>query len=234
MTNGGTREPIHTPLEAPPTASCMQKNQRSRRAFGGALQPQIFARWHGAPVFLTLACAQAAKARAQNRIEHSGEVDVPIRDRRAEIEKVADRKQRIMAKMVAAEHRAEAENEARQMVGADVGEDDYYMAVKAAQVAKKGKKADAKKPKLMEYLPEQTVAEGEKRGAGNFIVKNRGLVPHRSKEKKNPRVKHRKKFEKAKIKERTSFYGKQTRDDRGAYGGETTGIKAHISRSRKF
>ena len=35
------------------------------------------------------------------------------------------------------------------------------------------------------------------------IAKNKGLVPKRKKEQRNPRVKHRKKFEKAKIKHKS-------------------------------
>jgi U3 small nucleolar RNA-associated protein 3 len=160
---------------------------------------------------------------------------VPIRDWRSEVQKVNERKSRILAKAAEAEHKREEEMEkGGQIVGEAYEKNDYYEAVKAAKEKKKEAKKEAKKPKLMDYVPEPTVQDGEKRTASNMIVKNRGLVPHRSKEKKNPRVKHRKKFEKAKVKERTSFYGKQTRDDRGGYGGETTGIKAHISRSRKF
>ena len=178
---------------------------------------------------------QAKQARIQNYKEASGEVDVPIRDWRSEVQKVNERKSRILAKAAEAEHRREEEMEkGGQIVGEAYEKNDYYEAVKAAKEKKKEAKKEAKKPKLMDYVPEPTVEDGEKRTASNMIVKNRGLVPHRSKEKKNPRVKHRKKFEKAKVKERTSFYGKQTRDDRGGYGGETTGIKAHISRSRKF
>ncbi len=45
-------------------------------------------------------------------------------------------------------------------------------------------------------------------------------------DKKNPRVKHRIKYEKALTKERTSLYGKQKRTDNStAYGGETTGAR---------
>ena len=114
-------------------------------------------------------------------------------------------------------------------------EDPYYAAVRTAQEQAKQDKAAKYAFPERAYAPQEMVSEGDKRGAGYQITKNRGLVPHRNKDKKNPRVKHRLKYEKAKTKERTSFYGKQARaDNGGAYGGEATGIKSNIARSRKL
>ena len=70
------------------------------------------------------------------------------------------------------------------------------------------------------------------RRASNKILKNRGLVPYRNKETKNPRVRRRKKYEDA-LKRRKG----QVRDVRKAdeiYGGEETGVKGNVIRSRKF
>ena len=44
--------------------------------------------------------------------------------------------------------------------------------------------------------------EGEKRAITYQIAKNKGLTPHRKKEQRNPRVKHRNKYRKAKIRRR--------------------------------
>lgn len=46
---------------------------------------------------------------------------------------------------------------------------------------------------------EAETKEEEKRGITYQIAKNKGLTPHRKKEQRNPRVKHRSKFRKAKI-----------------------------------
>lgn len=75
-------------------------------------------------------------------------------------------------------------------------------------------------------------AEG-KRGASYEIIKNKGLKAHKSKLNRNPRVKKRMQFRKAVIRRKG-----QVRDVRvgeaSKYGGETTGIKANLTRSRKI
>lgn len=72
-----------------------------------------------------------------------------------------------------------------------------------------------------------------KRAASYEIIKNRGLTPHRKKANRNPRVKKREMYDKAIIRRKG-----QVRDvitgNVGAYGGEMTGIKANIARSRKM
>ncbi|CCI10541.1 unnamed protein product [Albugo candida] len=75
--------------------------------------------------------------------------------------------------------------------------------------------------------------ERKKRGATHQIVKNKGLKAHKNKLNRNPRVKKRLQYEKAVIRRRG-----QVRDVRkgeaGQYGGERTGIKANLTRSRKI
>ena len=72
-----------------------------------------------------------------------------------------------------------------------------------------------------------------KRAIGYTIEKNKGLTPYRKKDVRNPRVKKRKAYEKAKKKLRTVkrvYSGGQL----GAYGGEMTGIKKGVVRSTKL
>lgn len=73
----------------------------------------------------------------------------------------------------------------------------------------------------------------DKRGVTYEIMKNKGVTPYRKTVNKNPRVKKRKAYEKAVISRKG-----QVRDVitgvANSYGGETTGIKSKLSRSRKF
>lgn len=79
---------------------------------------------------------------------------------------------------------------------------------------------------------EQELREGWKRLATVKILKNKGLAPKRKKEQRNPRVKHRKKYEKA-LKKLGSTK-RLVKETNTAYGGETAGIKSHLSRSTRL
>ncbi|WVW84972.1 hypothetical protein I302_107008 [Kwoniella bestiolae CBS 10118] len=122
----------------------------------------------------------------------------------------------------------------------DDGEEDYYDLVKRRRKEEK----DAKEAEHEAYEAEKLAAiaslddpshEGGPRALTRAIEKNRGLTPHRSKGGRNPRVKKRQQYEKAKRKvasQRSVYKGGQ-----GAYGGEYKGEKTGISKvikSRKF
>ncbi len=64
------------------------------------------------------------------------------------------------------------------------------------------------------------------------IEKNRGLTAHRRKDIKNPRKRHRLAFDKAQ--KRRSGQVQGVRQGGSAYGGEATGIKSKVSKSRRF
>ncbi|KAF9112586.1 hypothetical protein BGX27_003124 [Mortierella sp. AM989] len=110
---------------------------------------------------------------------------------------------------------------------------DYYQEVLDAKEAKK-----AARKTLNESLEKSTSFEdtsmdpNDKRSISWQILKNKGLTPHRKKEQRNPRVKHRNKYETAKKKIK-SVKRVFTRLE-GAYGGEKTGIKTGLARSVKF
>lgn len=79
-------------------------------------------------------------------------------------------------------------------------------------------------------LPNQRTGE---RPIGRMIMKNRGLVAHKNKLNRNPRVKKREQYRKALIRRKGTV--REVRTDEGhKYGGEETGIKSRISRSRKL
>jgi len=74
--------------------------------------------------------------------------------------------------------------------------------------------------------------DGE-RAISRAILKNRGLVAHKAKINRNPRVKKREQYRKALIRRKGAV--REVREDEGhRYGGEETGIKSGISRSRKL
>ncbi|KAJ1849473.1 something about silencing protein 10, partial [Coemansia sp. RSA 2703] len=79
---------------------------------------------------------------------------------------------------------------------------------------------------------EAAVDGAAKRGVNYQILKNKGLMPRRTKEQRNPRVKRRMRFEKAKKKLGSAVV--QARVPASSYGGEATGIKTALSRSTRF
>jgi U3 small nucleolar RNA-associated protein 3 len=119
---------------------------------------------------------------------------------------------------------------------------DYYDFI-AARTAKKkeGKKEEYEASKaaarqyLLGQLDEGDVDESGKRLITRQIEKNKGLMPHRSKDVRNPRVKKRKKYEKKKkaLKGRQQVYQVNDRR-RGAYGGEESGISKNIVKGVKL
>jgi len=79
-------------------------------------------------------------------------------------------------------------------------------------------------------VPEENVAG--KREIGHTIMNNRGLTPHRSKEAKNPRVRLRGKHARAVTRRKGSV--RDVKEGSTAYGGELTGVKTSVVKSRKF
>lgn len=78
-----------------------------------------------------------------------------------------------------------------------------------------------------------TLARTGERAIGSMILKNRGLVAHKAKVNRNPRVKKRLQYRKALIRRKGAV--RELRTDEGhKYGGEDTGIKSRITRSRKL
>jgi len=109
--------------------------------------------------------------------------------------------------------------------------DDFYNKIKSKSLAKKEAKKQMyavapKYPRLDDEI------EGE-RAISRVILKNRGLVPHKPKINRNPRVKKREQYRKALIRRKGAVREMRTEESH-VYGGESTGIKAGISRSRKL
>jgi len=74
----------------------------------------------------------------------------------------------------------------------------------------------------------EDTADVGRRTITDQIQRNRGLTPHRNKEYKNPRVKHRMKYRKAIIRRRGQI--RPVRKELAAYAGEISGIRAAVKR----
>ena len=115
---------------------------------------------------------------------------------------------------------------------AEVDDDDEFY----AKVSRKSKSHKEFKRGLYAVAPKFPRVEGEiegERAISKSILKNRGLVAHKSKLNRNPRVKKREQYRKAIIRRKGAV--RQVRTDEGhKYGGEETGIKSSVSRSRKL
>ncbi|NWY76056.1 SAS10 protein, partial [Erithacus rubecula] len=85
-------------------------------------------------------------------------------------------------------------------------------------------------------LEEAVVSEGEdpskKRGVTYQMIKNKGLTPKRRKIDRNPRVKHREKFRRARIRRRGQV--REVRRELHRYPGELSGIRAGVKKGRRL
>jgi U3 small nucleolar RNA-associated protein 3 len=109
--------------------------------------------------------------------------------------------------------------------------DDFY-----SKVSKKSKSAKEEKKRHYAVAPKFPRAEEEiigERAVGTQIMKNRGLVAHKAKINRNPRVKKREQYRKA-LRNRKGAVRDVRTGEGHHYGGEQTGIKTSVTRSRKL
>lgn len=83
-----------------------------------------------------------------------------------------------------------------------------------------------------EQINEEEEEEDGKRAITYQMEKNKGLLPKRKREQRNPRVKYRRKFEKAVIRRKGQV--REPRKELKKYGGELTGINVRAIKSVKF
>lgn len=91
---------------------------------------------------------------------------------------------------------------------------------------------DSEKEQVEDEGTEQVVEEDEKRGITYQMAKNKGLMPSRKKEVRNPRVKNKLKFRKANIRRKGAV--RTVRKELSRYGGEMSGIKATVKKGVKI
>jgi len=118
-------------------------------------------------------------------------------------------------------------NEPRRDLGPN---EEYDLALSHRDRKRLEKQQKYTREQRMAVAPEDD-AEG-RREIGGKIMANRGLTPHRSKDTKNPRVRLKNKFAKAVVRRK----GKVRDMKVGAttYGGEETGVKTSVIKSRKL
>lgn len=100
----------------------------------------------------------------------------------------------------------------------------YYKEMEERQKLKRKKEENSTEEKALED-------QNAKRAITYQIAKNRGLTPRRKKIDRNPRVKHREKFRKAKIRRRGQV--REVRREEQRYTGELSGIRAGVKKDRK-
>ena len=161
---------------------------------------------------------------SQGLLRRSGDANIPEREslttRRARMDS-ARAKQTIAYAMADADEPTGGE------------ENEFYKATKRRIEEQKRKRQEGRAPdQLHPPLEDRTVHDGA-REISQAIKKNRGLTPHRRKDLKNPRKKHRIKFADANVRRRGQVQSVKT-GMAGAYSGEATGIKSRVSKSVKF
>lgn len=114
----------------------------------------------------------------------------------------------------------------------DAGDNEFY-----DKIAAKSKEKKSFKKSLYKVAPKFPRVDGEvagERSLSRVILKNRGLVAHKAKINRNPRVKKREQYRKALIRRKGAVREVRDAQEGNQYGGEQTGIKSRISRSRKL
>lgn len=204
--------------------------------------------------FHTSKIASTASRRAAAREKRmSGDEDVPRRDRQAARDAALRKQNRGAdgAPLDGAEFSEVDRKRAREIRGdsddeggdgeaeADEAEG-YYDLVKRARLSSKAAKQAAHEEEFADRLASRFGDDDEAEGPRSLtraIEKNRGLTPRRSKSKggRNPRVKKRQQYEKAKQRvgsQRAVFKGGQAAQG-GKYEGEKTGIST-VGKSSRF
>ncbi|NXD15361.1 SAS10 protein, partial [Nothocercus nigrocapillus] len=94
------------------------------------------------------------------------------------------------------------------------------------------RKRTAEQDVLEEEVEQEEEDPNKKRGVTYQMIKNKGLTPKRKKIDRNPRVKHREKFRRAKIRRKGQV--REVRRELHRYSGELSGIRAGVKKSRKL
>ena len=203
--------------------------------------------------FYTSQIAQKANRRDAAGKDGGGDADIPHRER------LKDRQARLQAE---AEKRGQNKAAGPGVaLGEDDGassgddapapprpedfedEDGYYDMVAARSDKKKQAKLDRATAYALaakegaQVIEEEVIGDDGRRMISYQISKNKGLTPHRKKSVRNPRVKKKEKYKEKQKKLKSMkpvFDSKAASKGSANYGGELTGIKKGLVRSRKL
>jgi U3 small nucleolar RNA-associated protein 3 len=201
--------------------------------------------------FYTSQIVQKANKRDTAGKDYGGDADIPHRER------LKDRQARLQAE---AEKRGQHKEAGPGVTLGEGGDDSgdespaprnedfedeegYYDMIAARSNAKKQTKTDraaayaeaAKQNATV--IEEEVIGDDGRREISYQIMKNKGLTPHRKKSVRNPRVKKKEKYKEKqkKLKSMMPVFDSKKKQAGGAnYGGELTGIKKGLVRSRKL
>ncbi|CEP15399.1 hypothetical protein [Parasitella parasitica] len=175
--------------------------------------------------------AKIDSKQAKNVNKYQGDVDLPYRDRVKQERRGVAQPQDTSADLDNAdwdEDDTAAANEVR--FGKEDSDDEYYADIMANKEAiKRAKKENYEADRAPIESRDVEVEEGRKRLASYKILKNKGLTPHRKKENRNARVKHRNKY--AKQMKKLSSTRAVFKAPAGGYGGEMSGVKTNVIKS---
>lgn len=128
---------------------------------------------------------------------------------------------------------SESEKSEEESEEKSIGEDAFYQEM-VERKREEERAEEERKAYLEHYVNDDFVLEeGESRKATQKILKNRGLVPSRPKENRNPRVKKRRRYEKA-LKRRKGQVAALRTNEADQYMGEKSGIRSDVTHSRLF
>ncbi|CAN9148636.1 unnamed protein product [Alternaria sp. RS040] len=202
--------------------------------------------------FYTSQIAQKANKRDNAGKDQGGDADIPHRERlkdrqarlQAEAEKRGQHKDAGPGVALGEDDGASSADEAPGTKRDDFeDEDGYYDMVAARSNDKKQTKLERAeayalaKKEGAQVVEEEVIGDDGRRMISYQIQKNKGLTPHRKKSVRNPRVKKKEKYKEKqkKLKSMKQVFDKGAAAKGSAnYGGELTGIKSGLVRSRKL
>ncbi|XP_020484726.1 something about silencing protein 10 [Labrus bergylta] len=130
---------------------------------------------------------------------------------------------------------SEEESEVEEDSDSDLDEEAALRFYREVEQRMKRKRGGPEAEELAENEEEQEEEEPDpdaKRGITYQMAKNKGLTPKRKKIDRNPRVKHREKFRRAKIRRKGQV--REVRREETRYSGELSGIRAGVKKSVKL
>ena len=202
--------------------------------------------------FYTSQIAQKANKRDAAGKDAGGDADIPHRERlkdrqarlQAEAEKRGQNKDAGPGVALGEDDGASSADEAPNARNDDLeDEEGYYDMVAARSNAKKQTKLDRTAAYALaaqqgaQVIEEEVIGDDGRRMISYQISKNKGLTPHRKKSVRNPRVKKKEKYKEKqkKLKSMKPVFDRSAAAKGSAnYGGELTGIKKGLVRSRKL